>query len=87
MEIDVPAIAGSDGDYVLRLRGGSMIDAGMLDGDNLVVKTADHANDGEIVVATVDGAATVTRWPTEFEGDVRVVGRVVGLVRSLETSA
>ena len=83
--IEVPA--GAEGDYVLRLRGDSMADAGMFDGDNLIVKTADSAQDGQIVVATVDGAATVTRWPTEFEGDVRVVGLVVGLFRSVETAA
>lgn len=50
--VDVPT---TDGDYVLRMRGDSMIDAGILDGDNLVVETADTASNGEIVVATVDG--------------------------------
>lgn len=100
MEIDVPAIAASDGDYVLRLRGDSMTDAGMRDGDNLIVKKTDHANDGEIVVAQVGEEMTVKRWRVDPDGsawlepanvevepvrgvDVRVVGRVVGLFRSV----
>lgn len=66
--VEVPTPAAADGDYVLRLRGDSMVDAGMLDGDYLVVKTTDSAMDGEIVVAEVDGAMTVKRWRLDADG-------------------
>jgi len=99
--IEIPALAAAEGEYVLRLRGNSMVDAGMLDGDYLVVNPADTATDGQIVVALVNGAdATVKRWRVDQDGslwlepanaemrpirgdDVRVVGRVVGLFRSV----
>lgn len=45
--------------YALRVRGDSMIDAGILEGDLVVVKKQDTAEHGEIIVATVDGEATV----------------------------
>ena len=57
-----------DGDYILRFRGDSMTDAGICDGDNLVVKTADGANDGEIVVAQVGEEMTVRRWRVDPDG-------------------
>lgn len=72
----------ADGDYLLRLRGNSMTDVGMRDGDYLTVEDADTATDGQIVVLMVDGAATVQRWPTDLEG-ARVVGLVVGMFRDL----
>ncbi|NIR31839.1 MAG: transcriptional repressor LexA [Gammaproteobacteria bacterium] len=48
--------------YVLRVRGDSMRDAGILDGDWVVVEAREHARNGEIVVALVDGEeATLKR--------------------------
>ncbi|NIM28733.1 MAG: transcriptional repressor LexA [Gammaproteobacteria bacterium] len=48
--------------YVLQVCGDSMIDAGILDGDWVVVEQRDHARDGEIVVALIDGEeATLKR--------------------------
>jgi len=48
--------------YVLQVRGDSMIDEGILDGDWVVVEQRDHARNGEIVVALIDGeAATLKR--------------------------
>ncbi len=48
--------------YVLRVRGDSMIDAGILDGDYVVIEQRDHARNGEIVVALVGGeSATLKR--------------------------
>ncbi len=48
--------------YVLQVRGDSMIDEGILDGDWIVVEQRDHARDGEIVVALIDGEeATLKR--------------------------
>lgn len=48
--------------YVLEVRGDSMIDEGILDGDRVVIEQRDQANNGEIVVALVDGEeATLKR--------------------------
>lgn len=41
--------------YVLKVKGDSMIDAGILDGDLVIVKHAEAANNGDIVVALIDG--------------------------------
>jgi repressor LexA len=48
-------------DYLLRVRGLSMRDAGILDGDLLAVKKASDARNGQIVVARIDGDVTVKR--------------------------
>ena len=53
-----------DGDpacFALRVRGDSMIGAGILDGDMVVVRPQDTANDGQIVVARIGDEATVKR--------------------------
>jgi repressor LexA len=50
-----------EGDFVLRVRGDSMMNAGILDGDLVVVRRADTARDGEIVVAMIEDEATVKR--------------------------
>jgi repressor LexA len=98
--VEVPPIAGGqDGEYVLRVRGESMKDVGILEGDYVVVRPQDTANDGEIVVALVGEEATVKRFFRENDHvrlqpenasmepirskDVRVLGRVVGLFRTV----
>ncbi|MGZ6568195.1 MAG: transcriptional repressor LexA [Solirubrobacteraceae bacterium] len=69
--VQVPAIAGGDqGEYVLRVRGESMKDAGILEGDFVVVRPQETATDGEIVVALVgeEGEeATVKRFFREAD--------------------
>src|ERR671937_1808561 len=61
--VQVPTIAGGDeGEYVLRVRGESRKDAGILGGDFVVVRPQDTATDGEIVVALVGEDATVKRF-------------------------
>ncbi len=50
-----------EGDFILRVTGESMRDAGILDGDLVVVRRADTARDGEIVVAMIEDEATVKR--------------------------
>jgi repressor LexA len=62
--LEVPdVIGGEDGDYILSVRGESMIDAGILQGDFVVVRPTETARDGEIVVALVgDDEATVKRY-------------------------
>jgi repressor LexA len=62
--IQVPdVIGGEDGDYILRVRGDSMVDAGILENDFVVVRPSETARDTEIVVALVgDDEATVKRY-------------------------
>jgi repressor LexA len=96
--VEVPEIAGGDaGEYILRVRGDSMKDAGILDGDFVVVQRQDTATNGEIVVALVGEEATVKRYFREDdhirlqpENDAMepirtreavVMGRVVGVFR------
>ncbi len=98
--VQTPTAAGGDqGGYLLRVRGDSMKNVGILDGDLVVVRQQDAADDGEIVVALVGEEATVKRFYREADHvrlqpendamqpirsrDVRVLGRVVGLMRSL----
>jgi repressor LexA len=98
--VAVPAAAGGqDGAYLLRVRGESMKNVGIIEGDLVVVRPQDSASDGDIVVALVGEDATVKRYFRERDHvrlqpendamepirsrDVRVLGKVVGLMRSL----
>ncbi len=71
--VAIPPLAGGDeGEFILTVRGDSMIGAGIHDGDHVVVRPQDTALDGEIVVALVDGSdATVKRFFKE-EDHVRL---------------
>lgn len=53
---------GERGCYALRVRGDSMINAGILDGDKVVVRPQQTADNGEIVVALLNDSATVKRF-------------------------
>ena len=55
------AMLGQDDVFCLRVQGESMIDAGILDGDIVVLRQQDTAENGEIVVAMVDDEATLKR--------------------------
>ncbi|HYM46433.1 MAG TPA: transcriptional repressor LexA, partial [Solirubrobacteraceae bacterium] len=98
--VSVPELAGGgDGQYLLRVRGESMKDAGILGGDYVVVRSQDTARDGDIVVALLGEEATVKRFFRESDHirlqpeneamqpirskDVKVLGRVVGLLRGI----
>jgi len=98
--VAVPDIAGgSDGEYVLRVRGDSMKDAGILEGDLVVVHSQQTARDGDVVVALLGEEATVKRFFREADHvrlqpendtmepirskEVKVLGRVVGLLRRI----
>ena len=98
--VDVPEAAGGDeGAYLLRVRGESMKNVGIIEGDLVVVHPQDTAQDGDIVVALVGEEATVKRFYRELDhirlqpendemqpirsSEVRVLGRVVGLMRSM----
>ena len=61
--IEVPAsLTGRGERYALRVRGDSMIDDGIQDGDLIVVRRAADAEKGQTVVAIVDGGATLKRF-------------------------
>jgi len=96
--LQVPdVVGGEDGDYILRVRGESMKDAGILEGDFVVVRPTEKARDGEIVVALLGDEATVKRYFKEKDHvrlqpenksmkaiktrDLRLLGRVVGVFR------
>ena len=98
--VSVPEIAGGgDGEYLLRIRGDSMKEAGIIEGDFVVVRPQDTARDGDVVVALLGEEATVKRFFRETDHirlqpenatmepirskEVTVLGRVVGLLRSV----
>jgi repressor LexA len=61
--LEVPEVIGGEtGDYILRVKGDSMKDAGILEGDYVVVRPSEVADDGEIVVALIGDEATVKRF-------------------------
>ena len=90
---------GNSESFMLTVRGESMIEAGILDGDYILVKKQDNANNGEIVVALIDDEATVKTFYKEKDHvrlqpendtmepiivkDVQSVGKVVGLFRKI----
>lgn len=83
--------------FMLNVKGNSMINAGIYDGDQLIVERCSTAYDGEIVVALVDDSATVKRFykedgyyrlqPENDEMDpiivdhLEILGKVIGLFR------
>jgi repressor LexA len=98
--VQVPAIAGgAEGEYVLRVTGESMRDAGILQDDYVVVRPQETAKNGDIVVALLGEDATVKRYFKEKDHirlqpenetmepirskDVRVLGKVVGVFRKI----
>jgi len=76
-EIAVPEPLGRDADFLLRVKGESMIEAGILDGDIVVVRKQADARTGEIVVALVGDdestdEATVKTFHRERDGRIRL---------------
>jgi repressor LexA len=72
--VTVPdSFVGRGSHYVLRVKGNSMVDEQIRDGDYVVVKERESADNGEMVIALVDGqAATVKRYFRERDGRVRL---------------
>ncbi len=84
--------------FMLKIQGESMIDAGILDGDLVLVKRQSSASNGDIVVALLEDEATVKRFYKEKDvirlqpanqfmspiltTDVAVLGKVIGLYRT-----
>jgi len=85
--------------FMLEVKGNSMINAGILDGDYVIVRCQDTAENGDIVVALLEDEATVKRFYKHSDhvelrlesdqmqpiqvSDVQVVGRVCGVLRRL----
>jgi repressor LexA len=92
-------VGGDEGEYVLTVRGDSMINAGILAGDLVVVQPQETATDGEIIVALLGEDATVKRYFKEADHvrlqpendtmepirsrEVQILGRVVGVLRKV----
>jgi repressor LexA len=71
--LDVPAgLWPASRVFALRVRGSSMIDEGIHDGDYLIVQPRDTADSGQTVVAEVDGAVTVKKFHRGADGEVRL---------------
>ena len=85
--------------FMLRVKGESMINAGIKPGDKIMVEQQDTAENGEIVVALIEDSATVKRFYKEQDhyrlqpendtmepiivNDVQILGKVVGLIRMM----
>ena len=99
-EMPVPAgLTGAGEHFILRVRGDSMVEAGILDGDYIVVRSQPDAQNGEIVVALVEDSATVKRFYKEngyfrlqpenstmepiIVESVSILGKVVSLLRRM----
>lgn len=97
--MSLPAEIVGDETFILRIKGESMIGAGILDGDFAVVRPQSSATNGDIVVAMIDDEATVKRFFKEadrvrlqpenaamepiYSRDVAILGKVVALFRRL----
>jgi repressor LexA len=99
--VEVPPSLAGDGHFTLLVKGDSMQDDGIMDGDYVVVKRQPTAENGQTVVALIDNEATVKKYykrkgrielrPAHKgmpaiqvkKGDLRIEGRVVGVIRYL----
>ena len=98
----VPDLLAPSGDaYVLKVRGDSMIEAHITDGDFVLIRPQNTARNGDIVVAQVeDNAVTLKRfykeknrvrlqpanpeYPVQYYDDVRIQGKLIGVIRRLD---
>jgi repressor LexA len=93
----LPAEYVGEGSFALKVKGESMIEAGIHDGDMLVVRQQETARDGDVVVALLGDEATVKRFYREdgrvrlqpenstmeptYATDVAILGKAIGLYR------
>ena len=100
--VTVPDLLAPSGDaYVLKVRGDSMIDAHIADGDFVLIRPQSTARNGDIVVAQVEENAVTLKtffkekdrvrlepanpnYPTQFYDDVRIQGKLIGVIRRLD---
>ena len=94
-----PDFISSKNTFMLHVRGESMINAGILDGDMVIVQQQPTAENGDIVVAMIEDSATVKRFYKEdgycrlqpendsmdpiIVPEVSIIGKVIGLYRSI----
>jgi repressor LexA len=81
--------------FALRVKGNSMIEEGILEGDYVIIQHQQTAENGNVVCALIDGEATLKKFykkgdtltyapimiPLEDSGRFRILGKVVGLMR------
>jgi repressor LexA len=83
--------------FMLKVKGESMIEAGILNGDHVIIRQQDNARNGEIVCALVDDSATIKTFYKESDHfrlqpqnssmdpiitkDCKILGKVIGLLR------
>ena len=99
--VPIPDIMLGEGEhFILHVKGDSMIEAGILDGDYIIVRKTSEALNGEIVVAMIDDSATVKRYFKEdghfrlqpenrtmepiYADEVTILGKVTSLYRLLK---
>lgn len=97
--IPLPAEVVGESTFILKVKGESMIEAGILDGDFVVVRQQPTASNGDIVVALIDDEATVKTFHREadrirlqpenatmepiYVRDVTILGKVMALFRRM----
>ncbi|MBE0476732.1 MAG: transcriptional repressor LexA [Coriobacteriia bacterium] len=97
--LPLPAELAGESTFILRVRGDSMVEAGILEGDYVVVRQQSTASNGDVVVAMLEDEATVKRFFREadrirlqpensamepiYTRDAAVLGKVVALFRRL----
>lgn len=88
-----------DGLFILNVVGDSMINAGIYNGDKVVIRKQETAENGEIVAALIDDSATIKRFYKEnghyrlqpenptmepmYFDEVSIIGKVIGLIRNM----
>ena len=93
----IPTNAGTSELFVLHVHGNSMVNAGIMDGDQIFVESCDTAENGETVVALIDDSATVKTFYKEnghirlqpqndemdpiIVNDCQILGKVFGVFR------
>jgi repressor LexA len=98
----VPDLLAPSGDaYVLKVRGDSMIEAHIADGDFVLIRPQSTARNGDIVVAQVEDNGVTLKtffkekdrirlqpanpnYPPQFYDDVRIQGKLIGVIRRLD---
>ena len=98
----MPDLLAPSGDaYVLRVRGDSMIEAHIQDGDFVLIRPQQTARNGDIVVAQVEENSVTlkqffkeagkvrlqpanTNYPAMYFDDVRIQGKLIGVIRRLD---
>ncbi len=92
-----PSLFRGEGLFILTVSGESMINAGIYDGDKIIIKQQSSVSNGEIAAVLIDGSATVKRFYKEdgryrlqpendtmdpiYTDTCEILGKVVGLIR------